>query len=306
MRTRTKLVDTNSVRTSVETISPFEAEEILKFNNINRPLRKRGIRSFSQQMTAGNWRVNGQGIIISKTGTLLDGQHRLFGVIESGKPLETVLITGVEDSVFDTIDTGKARSNSDIFYIGGADTVKSPVIAPAISLDMTIKHTGTLNTGSLSYSYPDLATPHSLLLAYEANKDKYDDAYEFVMEYPRFGLPISRANLTTLAYRMFEIDRNFSEKWLHGFITGEMLKANDYRLWIRELINREKTGNVKRSRKVLNLITIKAWYYTKTKRAKVKNKPSLFNVMNTEKKILQYIQLDSDVGFNNQMELIKK
>ncbi len=100
-------------------MTPKLAEEILTKNTLNRPLRAGRVERYAADMSAGNWRLNGETIKITDDGQLLDGQHRLFAVIESGKTIDMLLIEGLDASVMPTIDTGAQRSFADVLAIGG-------------------------------------------------------------------------------------------------------------------------------------------------------------------------------------------
>ena len=73
----------------------------------NRKVDDNLVDRYAHQMKKGLWDVNGEGIIIAESGRLLNGQHRLHAVIKSGKTIQSVVIYGVEEEAFKTIDTGK-------------------------------------------------------------------------------------------------------------------------------------------------------------------------------------------------------
>ena len=54
------------------------AREILeKYNNGNRPLKKDHVKNLASSLKNNEWMLNGEAIAFSKSGDLLDGQHRL-------------------------------------------------------------------------------------------------------------------------------------------------------------------------------------------------------------------------------------
>lgn len=107
------------VQMSVTIITPVMAVEMLSNNTRNRPLVSRLVKKYSRIIRRNEWVLNGDAIRISKKGIILDGQHRLGAVVDIGKPIKTVVITGLDDEVFDTIDQGRPRTNGDIFAIKG-------------------------------------------------------------------------------------------------------------------------------------------------------------------------------------------
>lgn len=102
-----------------EKITPNKAAILLKKNPKNRDIDGAHVTYLAKQMTDGEWQDNGQTIVISDTDSLVDGQHRLMAIIESGITLMLLVVRGVEDEVIHSIDTGKARGLSDVFRLEG-------------------------------------------------------------------------------------------------------------------------------------------------------------------------------------------
>lgn len=97
------------INATVETIGPEQAETLLGMNteNFRKPDMKR-VDLYAKEMSAGNWRLNGDTIKVNGS-VLLDGQHRLMAVIKSRVPIQTIVVRGVEDDG-KTIDRGKPRT----------------------------------------------------------------------------------------------------------------------------------------------------------------------------------------------------
>lgn len=99
--------------------TPALAERILDNNRLNRPLRQGRVEQYARDMKAGRWAANGETIKLTQDGDLLDGQHRLFAVVESGKEIEMLLVEGLDPAVMPTIDTGAPRTFGDVLGIQG-------------------------------------------------------------------------------------------------------------------------------------------------------------------------------------------
>lgn len=108
-----------------QVITPQIAAELLTSNTRNRPLRRSAVDFYSSEMKKGQWRLNGESIKISKTGVIIDGQHRLQAVIDSGISINTYITTGIEDDVFDTVDTGIKRTAADSAHLMGCKNAKN-------------------------------------------------------------------------------------------------------------------------------------------------------------------------------------
>lgn len=101
------------------TITPVLAELWLQKNSHNRPISAGTVNIYARDMMAGNWQANGETIKFSTSGTLLDGQHRLTAIIESGVAIRTYVVFGLPDETFRTIDTGRRRQMGDVLAIEG-------------------------------------------------------------------------------------------------------------------------------------------------------------------------------------------
>lgn len=99
------------------TIGPDEAAELLKRNiNGNRPVKTNKVHDYAKYMAEGRWIRNGEALRITESGTLLDGQHRLMAVIESGATVTfdvAVIPDDEAEQAFLTMDNGLRRSVSD-------------------------------------------------------------------------------------------------------------------------------------------------------------------------------------------------
>ena len=116
--------------TKVETISPNTAIMYLKNEGKNRKLSEKKVQDYAKQMTDGDWVLNGEPIIFGKSGNLIDGQHRLRAVIYANATVQMLVVRGVNDEYFDSIDSGKSRSLQDVFSsngIGASQLVSSIV-----------------------------------------------------------------------------------------------------------------------------------------------------------------------------------
>lgn len=108
------------------TLTPEMAAELLEHNTLNRPLSDQHVQRISRQIINGKWQFNGDTIKVADTGDVVDGQHRLWAVIEAKKSVDTIIVRGIERSAFATVDTiSKSRSGSDLLALCGVEINKS-------------------------------------------------------------------------------------------------------------------------------------------------------------------------------------
>src|SRR6185437_3150702 len=107
---------------AVITVTPAMADELLRRNEgedyRNRTLSAGTLEKYINEMKRG-WKLTGETIILSKSGRLLNGQHRLHACIAAGIAFQTFVVFGVEDDAFAFMDVGRKRTAGDIFSIHG-------------------------------------------------------------------------------------------------------------------------------------------------------------------------------------------
>lgn len=111
---------TVSVTAQVERIGPDEAKALLGLNTHNRVIRADRVHTMARDMNHGEWQLNGETIKVGET-RLIDGQHRLLAVIESGATVEMLVIRGLPDDTQDTVDIGGKRALSDRLHLAGEE-----------------------------------------------------------------------------------------------------------------------------------------------------------------------------------------
>lgn len=100
-------------------IEPEKAAEWMGRNTHNRPLSGVHSGDIASVMERGEWIPTHQGIAFDENLVLIDGQHRLAAIVESGIPTEMAVFWGVPAKAFEVIDTHRRRSASDVLAIDG-------------------------------------------------------------------------------------------------------------------------------------------------------------------------------------------
>lgn len=94
-------------------VTPELAAEWLKRNTRNREKRPKRIAAYARDMAAGRWRRSGEAVKFSPDGTLLDGQNRLYAIIEAGVSVWLMVVRGVDPDAQMVMDSGIGRTASD-------------------------------------------------------------------------------------------------------------------------------------------------------------------------------------------------
>lgn len=106
-----------AISSSVERITPDQAEQMLARALSNAKIDQPSREAFERDMRAGAWVLNGAPIVFANDGRLLDGRARLLACIRSGSPFDTLVIRGVAPDAFETIDAVRKRTLADILSI---------------------------------------------------------------------------------------------------------------------------------------------------------------------------------------------
>lgn len=131
------------ITTKMETITPAKAAEWLNhFNPNNRKLSPRYANRLAKIMTADRWVANGVPFIFDENGNLVDGQHRLRGVVVSGKTITGLVVRGVSDHAFETVDCNRTRSVGDVYGIKGIPSANT--VAATVKAILIIQREGCL------------------------------------------------------------------------------------------------------------------------------------------------------------------
>lgn len=114
------------------TLKDHDGKLVRLTNNVtNRPYYSSLAATYKQEILNGRWRLNGETIIVGKTGLILDSQHRLIAFVLAHQEWEAdpttygdeptlpcIVVQGIDedDTTVNTINTGKPRSLTDVIY----------------------------------------------------------------------------------------------------------------------------------------------------------------------------------------------
>lgn len=104
------------IQSEIVTVTPETATYLLSKNaKFNRKVNKSTVAKYAKAMLAGEWSLSPQGIIIDDTtGSVIDGQHRLFAVVETGVTIPMYVTYVTDSDTFKFLDQGRNRNFSDL------------------------------------------------------------------------------------------------------------------------------------------------------------------------------------------------
>lgn len=119
-------------RDGIYVITPCFAAWILEvLNTHNRKLRPSVVRRYARDMTAGRWLLTHQGVAFAAGHVLVDGQHRLAAVVESGASVVMRVFLNVPLATQAVVDDMEGRSVADRFNLAGDQRITHTHVAVA-------------------------------------------------------------------------------------------------------------------------------------------------------------------------------
>jgi hypothetical protein len=128
----------------IVTLTPALAVLLLERNPINRPISPRNSAFIASDIANGRWEFNGESIVVSNTGMLIDGQHRCHQVISTGKAIRTTIVFGPKEKARFTIDTGRPKTASN--FLAMQEYKYTHVLSAAVGYHLQWRHRGFITT----------------------------------------------------------------------------------------------------------------------------------------------------------------
>lgn len=162
------MVKTLTAQTTVawEVIGPDEARKMLEAMRVNRKVVQVHVERLAESMRRGEWvEMAGDPIRFNQQGELVDGQHRLWAVIEAGVSLRFAVARGLPAEAMTVLDTGRRRTLADF-------------------LEMRGEHNADVLAGALGYLHHYWATKEMVLVQWGVRSLTVNEAFKILEEHP--------------------------------------------------------------------------------------------------------------------------
>lgn len=233
----------------VVTLTPVLAQLLLDRNPINRPIGKYNAAALRDDVANGRFMFNGESIVISNTGVLLDGQHRCVTVIATKKPIQTVLVFGPVEASRYTIDIGTSKTAANFLHMKGRKDTNN--LAATIALLLQYRETGLLN-----YS----VKPTKTAIVQAADQFKGVDASVDVVGGATKKQLGSRSVLAFCHYSFWKrSNRETADTFITRLLDGDGLRKGDPIYYCRERLRDMDRGTTQNTRAALVFRCWNAW-----------------------------------------------
>lgn len=243
-------MSTVAITTEIVDVDPRLAEEWLGKNAHNRDLRNRDVTRYATAMERDEWTMNGDAIRFDVNGNLMDGQHRLWAVIESGKTVTMLVIRGLPVESQETMDVGVRRSLRDALRLRG----ESNHTRLAASVSYHWKWTeGTVRIAS---SRPSIQQAIAHLNKHPELRNAPNATNKLLRR-----IRMSSAMIDAVWYELRALDADATDVFFETLATGVALQQHDPRLVLRAWLERQSftQAGSRASALVTHAMILKAW-----------------------------------------------
>lgn len=238
----------HTLRSSVIDITPKLAAQWLKTIKHQRSLNEFTVQKYIHQLESGEWALNGETIKFDSNGALIDGQHRLQAIVQSGKKGRSLVVRGVDPRTVTTIDTGRNRDFRDTLTYAG------------------IPHASFALGSAIRWVYRLTTDPHLRSRDYGTNEELFQ-FYKTLTNFDsslKFGdlarqVIRSQAIGTALHYLFRQKAEDLADRFFLALSEGTNLSKTQVVYHLRERLLRNALTKTKLPRKDCLAMIIKTW-----------------------------------------------
>lgn len=255
-------ITVNGITQKIEKVTPALAEQWLGTMAHNRKLSGQLVERLASMMKQGLWVFDGSPVRFNVDGELVDGQHRLWAIVEAQYEAEFLVLRGVPREAMATMDTGKRRLFVDVLTLEDANLASVHSLGAAIQIIYRWED-GSRGAALKANGAGSGTLPNQILL------DFFRQNRERLIEVARDGHNLTSrirglpGSSLSLAYWIFEgIDAGDAEFFFARLVDGIGLEAGSPILALRGYISRaiaNATGRQKIPADLAIALLIKAW-----------------------------------------------
>lgn len=237
---------------TLELIGPAEAKDLLSKNTHNRTLRPSIISLYTRAMDTGKWNFDGSPLRISTENVLLDGQHRLLAIIDSGTAQMISIWHNIKPEAQASMDTGRKRSIADALHLRGE--VQCAGLGAVLGL--ATRWESGLRGSTLTAQKTAMQIPELL---------EYLDQHPGIRNSLRPGYSVARrvpinASVTVLAHYLFTtISEEDAAAFFDSLSFGIQLAEDSPVFQLRAALTRAKRPGSTTAPHIYLALLIKAW-----------------------------------------------
>lgn len=239
------------VKVAILWVTPAMAARWLGKNNRNRKLTDNIAKRIARDILNDDFALNGETIKLADDGTLIDGQHRLEGIVHANQAVWCVVVGGLPMSAQETVDRVKIRNIPDALRFRGEKDVN--VLASAISNAIVLQSDTPTD---FSKQWPSI--PQAI---------EYLDAHRDIERSVKIGEALnhmtrSSASSAAAIHHWFSlIDSDDADDFFAKLTTGADLPTDSPIYRLRDFMFKELAVQRRTDRHRLHAYYIKCWNF---------------------------------------------
>lgn len=252
-------------------IGPELASQMLSVPRRNRPIRRSAVEQYVDDIVNGRWRLTPETILVGPEGEVVDGQHRLSAIVQSGVTLPFLVVFNIGTDLLRVVDTGRSRSTANV--IGLLTDVKQETgltrAARLLHLYLNVSYDVVWAGRNLKVLSASALEDFILSIPAEPSDDEVGTpapGYEHLAHCVKLATDVGRRvpmPPTPMAVGMYltsmEIPLSRQEDWIASLATGADLTSDSPVLALRERMRNRKPSMPVRDVLALYLSAWAAW-----------------------------------------------
>jgi len=212
----------SKITVSARDVGPKTAKKFLATNSNFRRENETRTKLYADTIESGDWTFNGDTIAFDDLDRLINGQHRLGGVVRSGKTVRMLIVRGITSEGDRTIDTGAKRNVAD--YLSHMGEKSCTALAAALRIIYCAGHNVAIN--SLKRQFTVKQAMHVL-------KENPEIREWIAKSYAAKPLRMPTSAMAAIMYLMSRKSKRAANKFFDELVTGENLSKGDPLLTFR-------------------------------------------------------------------------
>lgn len=245
---------TPEVVAEVQTVTPELASKWLETNEGNRKVREQLVNRLARDMRAGRWQVTGEGIKFDRDGRLVDGQHRLWAVVQSEATIDILVVHNLDRDTRLVMDTGGKRRGADALAMAGY--THTALLASTAALGLHLERGGAVmlrkSVGSDAYS-------HQEILDWVERHPTIHPSVAFAQSALHKTVPLLPTPMAYAHWQMAQVDAEAAERFFREMTTMSLNGQSDPRLTLMRWGTRVKDNRERLSHTVTLSVLYRTW-----------------------------------------------
>lgn len=206
-------------------VNPALAQAWLQRNDKNRSVKLVNQAKLVRSIQQNEFMFTGDTIKFAPCGRLLDGQHRLMAIVQSGTTQRLLVVFNVPEEAFHVIDRGVGRSNGDMLAQMGVTHANTVAAAARLAISYAEARGGDRHFMSVDI------LPHQVRDEVSDNESLYREAASLALRAHRTIPGSNKSSLAALYVIVVKVRGRSDEvvDFIDGLATLEGLRRGDPR-----------------------------------------------------------------------------